>query len=691
MVGYALWFLTLTEVQPASIWVAPRKSPEVSFQHFGPSNNKFGDYGNYTPYCDKHEDYSCNVSGWSVYPKGCAFVSEGNIPTIQLAQAAGDGVFIPTVWGYEEVSVRPADGDNCTTDISSECEPSRGGGPPGLPGQNYYCNCKKNESFFIPWVVEQDVTFSYQMHLQIPDLDVMAAKGVNTPYCNGYLQKDQFVQDPPIWTGCKGLGQNDTEVCLRKKFYLSSMPCQVRLEKRPDLQGMNHGQKYNGPRYKDLGIDYFRTDLWGGWHLDVSRVLREVADFDKTKSEDSEDPFKCSFFSTGGSLLLQHFVEPFYPTVWHSWWSFKTLRFWKGIGQKVICRIGWLWLINKHHDLWREWPCFQVKIDITYLPFKKYDKTESGVDVSQISQRFSTTRTQRHRGLAILAQGGVGTVRQFSLTAIILGLTSLVSIWEFRVTILQKVISWERFCRGQASDLYRKALTQKVSLKRMVSAWVCRSVSALEVADRLATEESREQAARKIAEHLRKKFPEAHQDLEPFLKDFIENMIRDSLRPDPQDEADTKESECRTDAAALEPDSQDLPDAKESASPTDTAAGLWHANEVCGDVASKDITKLVEDGERWEDIIDPSFKMVAGEQPAIEKAHSFISGKSSSDSAHVEEGRYSEDVRAREMQGGYVQMRCCSEEDAPDDTEVPETIRIDSWVSQAVLRPGGAQ
>ena len=57
-------------VQPASIWVAPRKSPEVSFQPFGPSNNKFGDYGNYTPYCDKPEDYSCNVSGWSVYPKG---------------------------------------------------------------------------------------------------------------------------------------------------------------------------------------------------------------------------------------------------------------------------------------------------------------------------------------------------------------------------------------------------------------------------------------------------------------------------------------------------------------------------------------------------------------------------------------------------------------------------------------------
>ena len=154
----------------------------------------------------------------------------------------------------------------------------------------------------------------------------------------------------------------------------------------------------------------------------------------------------------------------------------------------------------------------------------------------------------------------------------------------------------------------------------MVSAWVCRSVSALEVADRLASEESREQAARKIAGHLRKKFPEAHQDLEPFLEKVIENMIRDGLRPDPQDEADTKESASPTDAAALEPDSQDLPDAKESASPTDTA-GWWHANEVCGDVASKDITKLtklVEDEVKmmeWKDIIDPSFKMVAGTDP----------------------------------------------------------------------------
>lgn len=534
------------------------------------------------------------------------------------------------------------------------------------------------------------MTFSYQMHLQIPDLDVMAAKGVNTPYCNGYLQRDQFVQDPPGWTGCKG--QNDIGGCLRKKFYLSSMPCQVRLEKRPTLQGVNLGQKYNGPRYKELGIDYFRTDLWGRWHLDVSRVLREVADFDKTKSEDSRDPFKCSFFSTGGSLLLQHFVEPFYPTVWQSWWSPITLRFWKGIGQKVICRIGWLWLINKHHDLWREWPCFQVKIDITYLPFKKYDKTESGVDVSQISQRFSTTRTQRHRGLAILAQGGVGTVRQFSLTAIILGLTSLVSIWEFRVTILKRVISWERLCRGQASDLYRKALTQKVSLKRMVSAWVCRSVSALEAADRLASEESREQAARKIAEHLRKKCPKADEELEPWIQGVIENMIRDSLRPDPQDEADTKESACCTDAAALEPDSQDLPDAKESASPTDAAgwaAGWWHANEVRGDVTSKDITKLVEDGEEWEDLIDPSFKMVAGKHGEIERALSGIS----CNSAHIEEGRYSEDGRARETHGGYVQMRCCSEDPPQDDSEAPEAIsRIDPQDSQPVLlRPRRAQ
>ena len=540
------------------------------------------------------------------------------------------------------------------------------------------------------------------MHLQIPDLDVMAAKGVNTPYCKGYLQRDQL-ENPGVWTGCKGQNVTDVEGCLRNYYYVSSMPCQVRLEKRPAFQGVNYGQKYNGPRYKDLDSDYFWTDLWGRWHLDVSRVLREVADFNKTDGADTADPFTCSFFSTGGSLLLQHFVEPFYPTVWQSWWSFTTPQFWKGILQKVTCRIGSLQLINKHHDLTREWPCFQVKIDITYLPFKKYDKTESGVDVSQISQRFSTTKTQRHRGLAILAQGGVGTVRQFSLTAIILGVTSLVSLWEFRVTILQKVISWERLCRGQASDLYRKALTQKVSLKGLVSAWVCRSVSALEAADRLATEKSREQAARKIAEHLRKKFPKAPENLEPFLEDFIENMIRDGRKPDPQDEADTKESACCTDAAALDPDSQDLPDAKESASPTDTAgwaAGWWHANEVCGDVASKDITKLtklVEDEVKmmeWKDIIHPSFKMVAGTDPEevgdeLKRIKSGLSGPSCKSSS--EEGRYSEDVRAREIQGGYVQMRCCSEEDEPDDTEVPETIRIDSWVSQPVLRPGGAQ
>jgi len=654
MVVYALWFLTLTEVQTATIWVSPQESPEVSFRL---SSHTLGESGAWD-YCDHPEVYSCNFPGWSVHPKGCVFVSEGNIPTIPLAQAAGDGVFIPTVWGYEEVSVRPADGDNCKTDISSTCEPSRGGGPPGILGQNYSCNCKKNESFFIPWVVEQDVTFSYHMHLKVEDLDVMAGSGVNTPYCNGYLQ-GKFLQDPPVWTGCKG--QNDVEGCLRNFFYVSSMPCQVRLElgKRPRFQGVNYlGQKY--PRYKDLGIEYFWTDMWGVWHLNVSRVLNEVADFEKTKRSDSPDLFKCSFFSTGGSLLLQHSVEPFYPRVGHSWWSFTSPGV---ILQKVICRIGSLQL--GHRYLRRDWACFQVKIDITYLPFKKY---QSGVDVSQNSQRFSTTRAQRHRGLAILAQGGVGTVRQFSWTAIILGLTSLASLWAFRLTILKTVISLEFLCRGRASDLYRKALTQKVSLKRMVSAWVCRSVSALEAADRLATEESRVEAARKIAKHLRKKFPKAPEELEPFLEDVIENVIRDSLKPDAQDEADNA-------------------DTKESASPTDAAgwaAGWWHANEVSRDVISKDITKLVEDGEEWEDIIDPSFKMVAGTQPAIERALSGIS----CNSAHVEEGRYHEDGRARE-----ALLRCCSEDPPQDDSEAPETIsRIDPQDSQPVLlRPRRAQ
>ena len=96
---------------------------------------------------------------------------------------------------------------------------------------------------------------------------------------------------------------------------------------------------------------------------------------------------------------------------------------------------------------------------------------------------------------------------------------------------------------------------------------------------------------------------------------------------------------------------------------------------------------LVEDGEEWDDIIDPSFNLVAGEQPAIEKAHSFISGKSSSDSAHVEEGL----LRESEMRG-YVRMECCSEDPPPDDSEAPEAIsRIDPQDSQPVLRPGGAQ
>ena len=470
--------------------------------------------------------------------------------------------------------------------------------------------------------------FSYHMHLQIPDLDVMDGWGINTPYCQGYLQ-DKFLQDPPIWTGCKG--QNDVEWCLRNFFYVSSMPCQVRFNKRAESR-----QKYNGLRYKDLSIDYFWTDLWGLWHLDVSRVLHEVVDFNQTNSRVYYDPRKC-FISTGGSFVLQHLLEPAYPRVWHSWWSFTTLRFWKGIGQKIVCRIGSPWLINLHHSRTREWPCFRVRIDITYLPLKKYEKTETDAD---ISQSFSTTKTKRHRGLAILAQGGVGKVRQFSWTAIVLGVTSLASLWAFRLTILKTVISLEFLCRGQASDLYRKALTQKVSLKRMVSAWVCRSVSALEAADRLATEESRREAARKLAEHLRKKFPKTDdnednedEDLEPFLLDVIENMIRDGLNP---------------------------------ASPTDGrgwAAGWWHANEVRGELTSKDITELVEDGEEWEDLIDPSFKMVAGK-----------------------------DVSARVMQVGYAQMCCRSKHDAPDDSEAPEAISmIDPQISQLVHRKGGAE
>ena len=565
---YALWYLTLTEFQPASIWVATRRPPEV---YLTPAGRNLGDY------CERPRDYSCDVSkDWSVSPTGCANVSQENIPIMPLSQAAGDGVFMPTLWGYEEISVEPADVlNNCLPN----CVLGTGQGPKGQK----YCNCqKKSQSLFMLWVVEQDMIFEYQMHMQVPDLDVMAADGVNTPYCQGYLKDTKL--DEPLVKNNKTICTKGDEDCLRKHYYLSNMPCRVRLKRRPKPQGLHYNQNPTGPLWRDAGKEHFSTDLWGNWRIDARRILQEMTDFEESNKADDGNPFKCSFFATGGSIVLQHFIEPFHPEGWD-------------LIHSGICRIGHPGLIQWWHDHHgRQWPCFQVAIDITYLPFMKWNNTLRSVNYDMV-HGHSTIQIHHHMGIAIVAKGLSGSVRQFSATAVILGYTSLKQIWDLPLLIIGVIISFGflscKLCPGPGCELYRRALCERVSTKRMVSAWVCRSVAALwtlEAADKLR-EKSGPEISEKITDLLMEAQPNMDKEkTEKFVKSVMAGVIRNSL----------VHEDGEFPAAPRSPQSES---AFLSADLKGRSMGWFLANESRGNLTSADIKNVVEHGgEEWRDI-----------------------------------------------------------------------------------------
>eukprot|EP00438_Fugacium_kawagutii_P026964 Skav224404 [mRNA] locus=scaffold657:31638:33488:+ [translate_table: standard] len=420
-----------------------------------PAGRAVGDY------CEQVKDYSCDTGGWSIFPTGCAKISQESVPISSVSGAAGDGVRIPTVWRYEEINVRLNMG-GC-----GECNQSKGQGPRG----HSFCNCvQTNQTLFVPWIIEQDLIFDYQMHMQVPDLDVMAANGVNTPYCEGFL-KDPKLEEPPSWTGCQ---RGDAD-CLREYYSMSSMPCVVRLRKSDRFQGQNFKEtfKFRSP-FKDLNSSYFWTDLFGNWRVNVSRILREVTEFTPSHPKPNDDPLKCSFLSTGGSIVLQHFVEPFYPSLWPG-----------SLISNLVCRIGHpSWIQSLFKSSGRKWPCFQVHIEIMYLPHAKWRREEK--DIDDMTKGLSKVRSHQHRGIAILAKGGSGTVRRFTWTAFIVGLSSIGQLWQFRLFMIYCIISFV-LC-GPNSEVYRRALTEKVSTKSMLSAWACRCVAgmwAFEAAERL--------------------------------------------------------------------------------------------------------------------------------------------------------------------------------------------------------------
>ena len=242
-------------------------------------------------YCDPGlvGKYKCEGDGsWNAAPTGCANIPAAHIPQWRIFRESGDGIFVPTAWIYEESQLQPAVSGQCN---ESQCVESEHLGPQG----QLFCKCTKtSEKLFVPWT-EHAVSFAYQMHLEVPDLDVISAGGVNTPYCESFLTDDQFEGSKcPV----------GDEECLRTSQGVSSMPCRVFLRIPERKQGLHYNVYVDqDPNPMPLdNTDYFSTNMWGTWTVNVGKVLRRVTDL--TESLDDENlkgnPLLCSFISTGG-------------------------------------------------------------------------------------------------------------------------------------------------------------------------------------------------------------------------------------------------------------------------------------------------------------------------------------------------------------------------------------------------------
>ena len=144
----------------------------------------------------------------------------------------------------------------------------------------------------------------------------------------------------------------------------------------------------------------------------------------------------------------------------------------------MICRLGrpgWIkWL---HHKRGKSWPCFQLHIEIMYLPLNMVEHEDTIVE--NASTGSIKIQHHTHFGLSIITKGETGRVHRFTLTSFFLGLSSILDVWLIRLFIMQMVLSWG--CFGPVGKLYRKALCQRVEAKEMISAWFSRSVTAMTI------------------------------------------------------------------------------------------------------------------------------------------------------------------------------------------------------------------
>eukprot|EP00435_Cladocopium_sp_Y103_P019945 s108_g4.t2 len=433
---YACFEVTLSQSMPASVWVEHIITPHHRI------DNGIGRY------CDHPSEYNCPATGVGVNATGCVKFppSVSHFPITDVPSNVGTGVFIPTLWHYERIALRPRVGVSRCEDLEASARCTESDDDKDL------CHCaEKKERLFLPFD-KFEMLLRLQIHMEIPNLQVM---NPTSPLCrNFYKSKTTDGGEDE----CNDFNENEHghRACLWDKYRVSSMPCEVRMQV-PRQQN----------KWMNLNKNDFWTSRWGALFYNLSGLLERVTDVSAPSTfneQNSRDPAKCSFMSTGGSFIFKHWVEPNPPER-----SFMT-------PQSFVCRFAHPFLIrmlHSRHD--GEWPCFKLRVDVYYVPSFRINKWETVIeDATKGHLRYEK---QFHKGVRISATGESGYVLRSTLTSAVVGLMSVVAIWRFRLTIVQAILLFG--LSGPRGVLYRRAVVPSISVKKMISAWVCRSVTAL--------------------------------------------------------------------------------------------------------------------------------------------------------------------------------------------------------------------
>ena len=578
---YALGFVKLTESIPVHMHLSPRILPTIAMS----PNEDFP--WKYYAYCDRtNNNYHCPMKTWAISPEGCAKIFKADMKHLpQLNTAAGDGVFLPTVWRYEETSIKPTMSTiTPTCDVNKTCT---------LSDRKDFCSCtERNESLFMPGIIEQQMTLVYQMHMEIPDLSVMAGGGVNTPMCEDFLIHDNEVDHQIERANCTA--DPHPLRCAMSHFDLSFIRCDVQLRSGGKLQGRNYNPKSSAQKIV-LNQQTFKTAFWGQWKVDLTNVLHRVTEVNETSKQhpnkdEVEDPYICSFMSTGGSIMVHHFIDPV-DAEW-SWWNP-----WESLQESLACRLGLPSRMVAFHDRTRRWPCFRLRVEIEYFPLQAVDKTD--IVIHDAKTGAATLQRHQHRGIkAVVAQGGGGTVQRFTWTSFIVGIFSIFDLWVARMFIMECVILYCLF--GPASKLYHRALTKKVSLAQMMRAWACRSVSALWI----------HEAVQQESRVSKPGTADTHEE----LVTKITRLLKDADKPDKPDWLRSKFLKLRDPKNLENEESKDFKELRgfvsEVVSEVCADESDWHdwllANESKGDLRSADLRAIFDLGvSSWEEFEDP--------------------------------------------------------------------------------------